>query len=128
MKLCEHLLPLYQSEIHRNHVILIEINYSTGWRMCVFFQNALESSPANNSNLTVRQSTEPHFPSTKEIECHHCRMSLTFPLRKGQKDNYWPTPLDRLDPRFICTADGVYVDDSIVDGQQMSGIPVVHVK
>ena len=95
--------------------------------MSVFFRDALPDALQNvppDGEVQITQSRDYHFPQTKELLCHKCKMSLCFPLTQGQKENYRPAPWDRPDPRVICTPDGVFVDEQILAEGQILTIPV----
>ena len=127
MRLCAHLLPFYRRAFPKNRILSIGLAYHTGWRMSVFFRDALPDALQNvppDGEVQITQSRDYHFPQTKELLCHKCKMSLCFPLTQGQKENYWPAPWDRPDPRVVCTPDGVFVDEQILTEGQILTIPV----
>ena len=47
MRLCAHLLPFYHRAFPQNRILSIGLAYHTGWRMSVFFRDALPDALQN---------------------------------------------------------------------------------
>ena len=114
MKLCEHLRKIYQKEIENGNTISgIGANFATGWKMAVFFTKPhMELDDLNG--LEISQFISPHSPRDERIICNQCKMNLSFPIEKDQREWYFPyssTPNERV----IATPKTVCVDETVSD-------------
>ena len=68
MRLCAHLLPFYRRAVPQNRILSIGLAYHTGWRMSVFFRDALPDALQNvppDGEVQITQSRDYHYPQTK---------------------------------------------------------------
>lgn len=115
MRLCEHLMPIYQEELKMgNEVLAVGLNFDTGLKMSIFFKkipmlrNISKSIEEGYTNL-------PHYPKEHWFACNACKMLLSFPMNNDQPDTYAPVPWAKPNDKVVVTKETVYADDQLSD-------------
>ena len=119
MKLCEHIVPIYQNEIKKGNEPLLVIVPSpddmyASIRLGVLFKKPLGKYLFPLIEETTRFSV--HFPNERYFLCQVCKCMISGPIEENQKQGrYERSTFDSPRKEVVAAKDNVYVDDGFYE-------------
>lgn len=119
MKLCEHIIPIYQSEMKNGN----RIEYLSRWgkNLIVYFHNKMNDY-RYIPNITFGEERDCHFPFSQSYYCPCCNCALFGPLENNQKVWYTPARFTPYSEDAIVTPKSVEIPDALWENPNFFGV------
>ena len=117
MKLCEHLVPLYQNEMQRGNRPLFvstpeltqKYPHPPAANIYVNMQNKLFDYELEG--IQSGERNDCHYPPERYFYCERCRQYISGPVENDQKSRYEPSKFNLPNDKIIATKENIYIED-----------------
>ena len=119
MKLCDHIVPIYQNEIQKGNapelvVVPSPKDSCASAKLAVLFANPLGVYP-EQKELEEKTFVSPHSPHERYYQCNVCGCMISGPIREGQNCKYKRRSDQAVQKEVVATKDNVYVEDGFYE-------------